>query len=424
MTAPEVLSPVRRSEVLPPVKGLPEVVLPVMTAPEVLSPVRRSEVLPPVKSFPEVVLPVMTAPEVLPPRRPAPQVPPAVRRPEVLEPVRVPAAVFPPREVATRLIAEQLEEQHPSETAATLSAVERDLERQRQTLAHERARAAVKDARKRARAAGAPASSPNRIRRIADWVLNCARRVLERLGLKPDTAPEQEVSRPPSKPEPPSPPRPPEPTLWERYQERWPDAGGDRAILKALTEKPLPKELLRIPGRRGVDGWRQVLTGMFQGESFHLRNEPPKPLPRSLAPAGEASPDAALHATGYAGSLPSRYKGRFEEERIVERSLEAAAEVRQTWRYRRFAGEERRQTLEEDAIRAACGEDAQRLDREMHAERDKWRPYWDVLVRHDTLLQEEGREKEGQRQLEELRESMERSHTTLGRDRGKRGPTR
>ena len=286
----------------------PEVVPPARIAPEVLPPVRRTEVLP-AKRAPEV-LPARTVPEVLPPHRPTPQILPAVRRPEVLEPVRVPSAVRPPREVATRLIAEQIEEQHSGETAATLSEVERDLERQRQTLAHERARAAVKacgeNARKLERAPGAPAS-PNRIRRIADWVLNCARQVLERLGLNHGAAPEHEGCPPPPRPEPPPPP-PPEPTLWERYQARWPDTGGDdRAIFEDITENPTPEALLRFPGR-GVDPWRKLLIGMFQGNSFHLRNEPPKPLPRSLAPAGEASPAAAGHAADYAGRLPSRYR--------------------------------------------------------------------------------------------------------------------
>ena len=78
-------------------------------------------------------------------------------------------------------------------------------------------------------------------------------------------------------------------------------------IFEDITENPTPEALLRFPGR-GVDPWRKLLIGMFQGNSFHLRNEPPKPLPRSLAPAGEASPAAAGHAADYAGRLPSRYR--------------------------------------------------------------------------------------------------------------------
>ena len=141
---------------------------------------------------------------------------------------------------------------------------------------------------------------------------------------------------------------------------------------------------------------------------FHIRGRPTFWLP---------------HKSGLKSPARLRYQGRFGKERIVERSLEAAEKVRQTLRYRRFAGEERKQTLEEDAIREACGEDAQRLDREMHAERRQWRPYWDVLVRHDTLLSEEKREREDQRQRERLQKWAERPPTTRNRDRGDSGRT-
>ena len=399
----------------------PEVLPPARTIPEVLPPVRRAEVLLPVKRAPEILPPARTAPEVLPPRRETPQ---------VLPPVRHQAAVLPPREVATRIIADRMKKLCPGQTAATWSAVERHLEQQRQTLAHERARAAVKKcseyARKRARAAGAPAPAL-RIRLIADWVLDCARQVLERLGLKPAAAPEHEVCLPPTKPEPTTPSAPPpEPTLWERYEARWPQhAAADRAILEDLTEKPTPEALgFPLPG---VDGWRRVLRGMYEADNLQRSREDPKPLPRSLAPAGEASPDAAVHAADYAGSLPSQY--RSDGEQIVKRSLEAAEKVRQKLRYRRFASEEGRQTLQEDAIREACGEDAQRLDREMRAERRQWEGHWNVLVRHDTLLHEEKREREDQRQRERLqklatRSSPTRSSPTRSRDRGEPGRTR
>ena len=92
-------------------------------------------------------------------------------------------------------------------------------------------------------------------------------------------------------------------------------------------------------------------------------------------------------------------------------------------RYRQFASEERKQALEADAIREACGEDAQRLDWEMRAERRQWRPHWDVLVRHDTLLHEEERAREDQRQRERLQKVAKRSRTTPGRDRGEPGRT-
>ena len=335
---------------------------------------------------------------------------------------RQPAAVFPSREAATGILAAEIKEEHSGETAATLSEVERHLAQQRQTPAHELACAAVRkcceDVKKRAGAASEQPAPPSRIRRIADWVLNCARKVLERLGLKPAPAPAHEAGPPPRRPEeaspPPPPPQPqPEPTLWERYQARWPQhAAADRALLEDLTEKPLP-ETLGGPIVDGVDVWRRKLIGMFERDGFHVGMAVPKPLPRELVPAGQASPDAALHAADYAASLPRWYRADFDRERIVERSRDAAEGARQTWRYR-FAGEERRQTLEDDAVRQACGDDAQRLDREMHAERRRWQPHWDVLVRHDTLLDELAEEREQrERQLksEQLQESIERSRT-------------
>ena len=337
---------------------------------------------------------------------------------------RQPAAVFPSREAATGILAAEIKEEHSGETAATLSEVERCIAQQRQTPAHGLALAAVRkccedarkreDAKKRAGAASEQPAPPSRIRRIADWVLNCARKVLERLGLKPAPAPAHEAGPPPRRPEeasPPPPPQPqPEPTLWERYQARWPQhAAADRALLEDLTEKPLP-ETLGGHIVDGVDVWRRKLGGMFEMDGFHVGMAVPKPLPRELVPAGQASPAAALHAADYASSLPRWYRADFDRERIVERSRDAAEGARQTWRYR-FAGEERRQTLEDDAVRQACGDAAQRLDREMHAERRRWQPHWDVLVRHDTLLAEEREEREHQLKSEQLQESIERSRT-------------
>ena len=156
--------------------------------PEVLPPMHRAEVLLPVKRAPEV-LPPGGRTEVLPPRRETPQVLPPVRRPEVLPPVRRQAEVSPPEPVVTAMIAAPAEEEHPGETAATWSAVEDLLEQQRQqTRAHERARAAARElsGRARSRASHQPPAQPNRIQRLAGWLLNCAHRVLEHLGMKPE----------------------------------------------------------------------------------------------------------------------------------------------------------------------------------------------------------------------------------------------
>ncbi len=394
--------------------------------------------------FQPEVLPAASAPEVLPPVKRAPEVPPPARTaPEVLPPVRQQAAVFPPREVATGIIAAEIKEELPRELAATLSGVERYIEQQRQTLAHALASAAMRklgeDAKKRererARAASVQPAPASRIRRIADWVLDCARRVLERLGLMSAAAPEHEAGPlPPRQPEasPPSrrpeasPPAPapqprPEPTLWERYQARWPEhAAADRAFFEDITQKPLPAALGHTI-LDGVDVWRRVIRGKFEGERFGMGPVVPKALPRALAPAGQASPDAAADTADYAGSLPRSYRWEFDEERIVERCREAAEGARETWRYR-FAGEERRQALEDDAVRQACGADAQRLDREMHAERRQWQRHWDTLLRHDTLLSDEREQRELQRE-HEFQESMEQSRTARARERTGPEPT-
>ncbi|MCY4506177.1 MAG: hypothetical protein OXG35_04350 [Acidobacteria bacterium] len=358
-----------------------------------------------------------------------------MRRPEVVPPARRPAAILPPREVATAIIAARAEEEHPRETAATWSEVERHIELQRrQTLAHEQARAAAskrgEDARKREHERSKfplPPAPAGRIRRIADWLLGCARQLLERLGLRPDAAPEREAARTSTRAEA-STPRPrqprPAPTLWERYQARWPDAAGDRAILEDLTEKRLPAALAGNVNVSGIHVWRQVVRGMFETDDFRGSRAEPKPLPRSLAPAGEASPAAAVHAADYAGSLPRRYRAAFDAERIAERALQAAEQVRQTLRYRRFAGEKGKRTLEDGAIRQACGDDAQRLDREMRAERRQWQRHWDVLVRHDTLLRDEAREREDQRQRERLEMPVEQFRPARDRARPRHEPTR
>ena len=152
---------------------------------------------------PEVV-PAPGAHEVLPPVKRAPEVLPPVRRPEVLPPAPHPADVAPPYEVVAGAVAARVEEEHPRESAATWSEVERHIELQRrQTLAHEQAREAARKlgeaAGKRERAKPAqPPAPPGRIRRIADWLLGCARQVLERFGLKPAAAPEREAGRTPA----------------------------------------------------------------------------------------------------------------------------------------------------------------------------------------------------------------------------------
>ena len=125
-----------------------------------------------------------------------------------------------------------------------------------------------------------------------------------------------------------------------------------------------------------------------------------------------------------AGRTRSRCRARWPRRgrsAPTRRSFEAAETVRQTLRYRRFAGERRRQTLEDDAVRQACGDDAQRLDREMRAQHRQWQRHWDVLLRHDTLLRDEEREREVRG--EDAPRLQERARPSMpARDRARPGP--
>ena len=394
--APEVLPPAGAHEVLPPTRPSPEVLSARTGAPEVLPPTVAPE-----------VLPRTSIPEVLPPTRKAARVLHPVRLPEVLPVVRSQAAVSAPRAVAEAMVVTRAEERFPQETAATWLEVERELERQRQTQVHEHARATAKKlcdrAKRRERATSRPprAAFFGRIQEIAGWLLKCAREVLKRLGLSPSSAPERKAMQTPGRPEAgtamssrAAKPAGTEPSRWERYEARWPDnSPADETTFTELTQPPPPDGL--GGSSRGIDGWRRMLGSMFHSGE-------PKPLPRSLGPAGQARTDAARDAASYAASLPSRYRERVDQERIVERSLEAEEKVQQTLRYR-FASERKRTTVQDDAVRNACAADAQRLDREMHVERDRWRHHWDVLVRHDAMLREEKQESD----LRHLRESLE-----------------
>ena len=108
-----------------------------------------------------------------------------------------------PGRVATAIIAARAEEEHPRETAETWSAVENLLQQQQQTRrAHESARAAARELRDRARSREShqPPTQPNRIQRLAGWLLNCAHRVLEHLGMKPQQVLEERPTPVPGRP--------------------------------------------------------------------------------------------------------------------------------------------------------------------------------------------------------------------------------
>ena len=394
--------------------------------PEVVPAAGAHEVLPPVKRPPEVLPPATAAPEVLPPRRETPRVLPPARRPEVLPPARQPAEVVPPREVAADVVAARVEEEHPRETAATWSEVERHIELQRrQTLAHQCARAAARKlgaaAGKRERAKPAQPPAPaGRIRRIADWLLSRARKVLEYLGLESAAVPASRTGprpglRPPRRrrghrgrsppcgsatgragPPPPGTGRSSKTSRRSRSRRRW---RGTSASAASMSGGGCSRGCSRQTISPGAGRTRSRCRARWPRRARSAR--PRRSMRRTTPPASRG------------GTGPA-----FDAERIAERSLKAVDKVRQTLRYRRFAGERRKQTLEDDAVRQACGDDAQRLDREMRAERRQWQRHWDVLVRHDALLREEreSRAEHAPRLQERARLSMP------ARDRARPGP--
>ena len=192
LVAPEVLPPpVETPQVVPPVRGEPEVLLPVQLTPEVL---------PPVPEAPEVLPPTWSAPQVLPPGRRAPRVlPPTRTAPEVLAPVRKAPEIRqsdigePAREleqcVATIVLA--AERKFRTESSSTYTAVRDHLGNRRETPFGDLAWRATEElatrARRREESEGTPpppAAAPDKIRMVAEWLLEVARRVLEQLHLK------------------------------------------------------------------------------------------------------------------------------------------------------------------------------------------------------------------------------------------------
>ena len=202
----EVLPPVRRTpEVLPPVRGL-EVLPPVRRTPEVLPPVRGLEVLPPVRRTPEVLPPVRGL-EVLPPVRRTPEVLPPVRGLEVLPPVRRTPEVLPPVRKELQIppfrfteperkpddplveIVHLAKSEWRNESSTTWLAVEHELGERHDTPTGQRARTAARrlamDARRWENIPPPPAAEPSKIKKLAEWLLACARYFLEGLGMKP-----------------------------------------------------------------------------------------------------------------------------------------------------------------------------------------------------------------------------------------------
>ena len=203
------------------------------------------------------------------------------------------------------------------------------------------------------------------------------------------------------------------PTLWERYEARWPQhAQADKRLFAEIT--------------RQLEHWRRELTGRFR-KLWGGRAAEPKPLPAELAPAGRAEAGAARSEPEYAEALPTRYRERWDGRRMGARVREARQAAERSWRYRR-AGSSRKPGVLEDAVRRACGAEAQDLDRAMRIDREEHRPRWDVLKRHDTLRSEEReaqrRERERQDRIagaEAWRKRLDREgrgRDGSGRDRG------
>ena len=230
--APEVLLPMEKMPVvLPPVSLLPPVLPPRRKAPEVWPPVRRApEVLLPMEKMPVVLPPVSLWPAVLPPRRKVPAVWPPVRSaPEVLPPVggtsevllplnRQPAVLPPVRMVPeiplplmkkrtpdpVVVVAELGDEKYPDETSPTWWAVRNQLFEVHETPHGQCAFAAadklcsLAHRRDQFRVSVPPAADHGRIAQIAGWLRDCARGVLERLGLNGEPAPVRPASTQPS----------------------------------------------------------------------------------------------------------------------------------------------------------------------------------------------------------------------------------
>ena len=208
---------------------------------------------------------------------------------------------------------------------------------------------------------------------------------------------------------PPAPARPP--AGWRRYKARWPGhAKADKRIFGAMA------------GRFGE--WRLALRERFErlmGRWGGWRLAQPKGLPRELAPPGGARPDAAPSRWAYRDALPERYRKRWDKSGLNRR---AAAAQKRAERTRRYRWARDKGALVEDAVRQECGPQAQKLDREMREDRQRYRPYWDVLRRRDTMRDEERKAERRSRERARYRDLPDRLRGRGSRGRGRGGPSR
>ena len=199
-----------------------------------------------------------------------------------------------------------------------------------------------------------------------------------------------------------------EPTLWERYQQRWPNdhEGGDRERVQTISgQSEAEKDELR---ERFM---REVTKQQWDGSSVMTHTDP-QPLPRSLAPKDKAAPDAAQSEWVYAQALPERYRQQWEQAGISQQADEVEAQTRNSLRARLSRNPDKHV---EDAVRRECGPQAQRLDKAMREDMEKHRPQWNVQARRGDMLREEHRA-DLERSLQEMKSRRREPERSQDRD--------
>lgn len=193
--------------------------------------------------------------------------------------------------------------------------------------------------------------------------------------------------------------------LWERYRARWPrHAAADEGAVRKIERMP--------------EGAVQAVRERFTKPHAHFRGEreeaDPIALPDALAPARRPwQPHKADTPGAYRACLPDRYREQWDRLQLSARCLRARQRRAGSLRAR-LTPQRKRRAGEDAAVRREGGRDAQRLDRAMHADRERHRPQWEVIRRLDRMRAEE-------RHLAEQRARLERSRSS-GRspDRTKR----
>ena len=202
---------------------------------------------------------------------------------------------------------------------------------------------------------------------------------------------------------------------WGRYQKRWPEhAAADRESFEAISKmSEVAKNHLRYQWRERFMRIASTAAEPWKGEPFNWERTTPLPLPRALAPQGQAEYGAAQSERAYHKALPLRYGKRWTEAGISRRVEEVAEKARTSLRGRLSRNPEK---YVEDAVRRECGPQAQRLDQEMREDMRQKPPHrLAVLNRMDTIQYEE-------RQAAQERQRVERER--VAREYLERMPTR